>query len=108
MAAAMVLRTRAREGDSGGLRWRGRGRINHGLYQWLLILGAGRVRCQGPFHSHSTPTACSLPEFTIGPAKEGTLTEYSERDLVLPALALLNRYEAGLTKPDGPDGQIME
>ncbi len=47
------------------------------------------------------------------------MTQYSERELVLPALALLDRYEAGLTtsdlirelatilKPDGPDGAIL-
>jgi hypothetical protein len=47
------------------------------------------------------------------------LTQYSEPELVLPALALLDRRRAGLTtsdlireltiilKPDGPDGQIL-
>jgi hypothetical protein len=47
------------------------------------------------------------------------VTQYSERELVLPTLALLDRYEAGLTtsdlireltailRPDGPDGEIL-
>lgn len=47
------------------------------------------------------------------------MTQYSERELVLPALALLDRNQAGLTtsdlirdlalilKPDGPDGEIL-
>jgi len=47
------------------------------------------------------------------------VNQYSERELVLPALALLDDSEAGLTtsdlirelttvlKPDGPDGEIL-
>ena len=47
------------------------------------------------------------------------MTRYSERELVVPTLALLDRSEAGLTtsdlireltiilKPDGPDGEIL-
>ena len=47
------------------------------------------------------------------------MTQYSEHELVLPALALLDRYEAGLTtsdlirelttilKPDGSDADIL-
>src|SRR6185503_8615137 len=47
-ALAIVLRTWAREGLRSSLReWRRGDRINRGLYQWWLILGAAARRCQG-------------------------------------------------------------
>ena len=99
-AAAIVLRNRAGEGDTCGRRPRlrvdGRRRINDGLYQWELILGAQRAHVNTWFPASDVASLVGIgnragvqPQVIAAPRStpDGNGTRRPDRPHVRPALA---------------------